>query len=97
MIYIADSALFSGVVPPGATAITFNLTVTDTTGLGFAAVAPGDAASTDTSTINWTAAGMVVANATMVQLDTARQVKVFVGGTPGASTHFIIDVTGYVA
>lgn len=83
------------VVPTGATAITLNLTiVTPTSPAGFLAVTPGDAASFVASSINWSSAGVVLANGGVAKLDGSRQVKVFAGGGAGA-VDFIVDVTGY--
>jgi hypothetical protein len=56
-------------------------------------VAPGDAASVSTSTLNWPG-GFDIANGSSVKLDGSRQVKVFMGDQ-GGSSHFIIDITGY--
>jgi hypothetical protein len=81
------------VVPAGATAITFNLTVTGATGPNFLSVGPGDVVSLATSNINFPVSDDR-ANGGVVKLDANRQVKVFNGDQPG-STHFIIDVTGY--
>ena len=80
-------------VPNGATAVTFNVTATNTAGGNFLAVAPGDAASTDVSTVNWSAAGVSIANASVVKLDATRQLKIFAG--PGGSFDAIVDITGY--
>jgi hypothetical protein len=81
-------------VPAGATAVAFNVTVTQTTGPNFLSVVPGDAAAFTASTLNWSAAGQSVANGSIVKLDASRQVKVFNGDGTG-STHVLIDVTGY--
>ena len=81
-------------VPAGATAIAFNLTVTATGNRGFCSLEPGTATASGGSTINWGASGQVVANASVVRLDTERQVKVFCAGS-GASTHVVLDVVGY--
>ena len=85
------------VVPAGATAITFNLTVTGTTGaFGYLSMVPGDAASATTSTINWDGPGKTLANGGTVKLDANRQVKVFCSDPAAiSSTEFILDVTGY--
>ena len=80
-------------IPAEATAVTFNLTVVDTIGRGFLAVAEGDAAATSASTINWSATGQVVANGSTVKLNTDRQIKLFNGSSGSAG--FIIDITGY--
>lgn len=82
----------AGLVPDGATAVTYNLTVAGTEGSGFVAVSPGGAATFGASTINWGAANSTVANAGVVKLDPSRQVKVF---AEGSATHVIIDITGY--
>ena len=81
------------IVPAGATAITFNLTVTGTTGPNFLSVTPGDATSVTASSINFPG-GDDRANGGVSKLDASRQIKVFNGDQSG-STHFIIDVTGY--
>jgi hypothetical protein len=82
----------AGVIPADVRAITYNLTVTGTTGDNYLAVAPGAAVSSPASSINF-AAGQTLANAATVALD-AGAVKVFCGDNVG-SAHFIIDVTGY--
>jgi len=80
-------------VPAGATAIAFNLTIAGTAGNGFLSVAPGDSTAAGASTINWSGPGQSVANGSLVKLDGSRQVKVYAG--PSGSTHFILDVTGF--
>jgi len=80
-------------VPSGATAITYNLTITGTGGAGFLAVSPGDAVALGASTINWAGSSVTIANAGVSKLDGSRQIKVFAGGA--GSTHFIVDVTGF--
>lgn len=81
------------VVPAGATAIAYNLTISETQNAGFLAVYPANEATFTASSINWDRTGQLLANAAIVQISTARQVKVSVGG--GGSTHYLIDVTGY--
>jgi hypothetical protein len=83
----------SNVVPAGATAIAYNLTVTATVAQGFLSVAAGSATDITSSAINWASTGLNLANGLIVAIDSARQVKVFAGG--GGSTHFIIDINGY--
>jgi hypothetical protein len=83
----------ANVVPSGATAVFFNLTITQTTGSGFVFVAPGDATVINGSTINWFASATTAANASLSTLDDSRTLKAFVAG--GGTTHFIIDITGY--
>jgi hypothetical protein len=81
------------IVPVGATAVTFNVTVTETQGPNYVSVNPGDAAGFTASTLNW-AGGYDVANASVCRLDASRQLRVFCGDQPG-SAHVILDVTGY--
>lgn len=85
--------VLADVVPPGATSVFFNLTITETTGSGFVLIAPGNATEVTGSTMNWSAAGQTLANGSLTTVDATRTVRAFVGG--GGSTHFIIDITGY--
>jgi hypothetical protein len=81
------------VVPAGATAIAYNVTVTGNTAPNFLSVTPGDAPTALASTINFP--GRIdLANASVVGIDSSRQVRVFCGDQTG-STHFVIDVVGY--
>jgi hypothetical protein len=80
-------------IPAGATAVAFNLTVTESTGSGFLAVEPGDASQFGGSTINYSPTLLALANASVAKLDGSRQLKVFCGGAGG--TQFILDITGY--
>ncbi len=80
------------VVPDGATAIAYNLTVVPAPGSGYLAVTPGDAADFSASAINWTPTTGSLANGTLVKLDSTRHIKAF---ARGGATDFIIDVTGY--
>jgi hypothetical protein len=90
----AGGVTVPNVVPAGASAVTFNITVTGTTGPNFLSVTPGNATSFAASTLNWSTADASVANGGVCKLDANRQLKVFVGDQPG-STHVIVDITGY--
>jgi hypothetical protein len=81
------------VVPAGATAIQFTLTITEATTNGFLAVTPGDASQYKASTINWTATTPTIATGSLAKIAADRTVNVFAGG--GGGTQFIIDITGY--
>jgi hypothetical protein len=83
----------AGVVPVGASAITYNLTVANTATAGFLAITAGDATSFTASAINWTTPKDQVANGGVVPISTNRDVKIWQGG--GGGTDFIVDVTGY--
>jgi hypothetical protein len=81
-------------VPTGARGILCTLTVTSTAGpSGFLTLTSGSVTSTDASSINWFAAGQNLATTVVTALDTSGRIKVF--NNSGASTHFIVDVTGY--
>lgn len=83
----------ANLVPAGATAVVGNLTIAGTNaGAGALAVTPGDAATFTASTINWSGAGVLLANGFTCKLDASRQLKVFCLGT---GTNFIIDIAGY--
>lgn len=83
----------AGVVPEDATAVVYNLTVAQTAGRGFLSVTPDTTTDPDTSTINWWADDLVLANSSMVRIGVASSLAVYCGGT--GSTHFLIDVVGY--
>jgi hypothetical protein len=85
----------TNLVPSGATAITYNVTVTGATGGNFVSITPGDASTYNVSTINFNGV-MDVANGATVGIAGDRTVKLF-GGNGGGSTHVIVDVTGYYA
>jgi hypothetical protein len=85
-------------IPQAAAAVTFNLTVTQTTGAGgWLAVYPANSAFPGVSSINWFASGLDLANGGTVALGQS----VFTGagsvqvGCGAGSTHYMIDVTGF--
>ena len=81
------------VVPAGATAIAYNVTVVNTTGTnGFLAINPGANATVSASAINWSAPNLTLANASVVGLNN-RLITVICGGT-ATSCDFIVDVVG---
>ena len=90
-------------VPATAQAVTFNLTITQTAGPpGYLGVVPAGTPeeSFTTSNINWVSAGLDLANGGTTKIAADAQtgpgsVIVYCDGVPAASTHFIIDVTGY--
>ena len=82
-------------VPAGATAIAYNLTVVGTVGSnGYLAINEGGNSTVSASIINWSAAGLTLANSSLVKLNANRQITVICGGT-ATSCNFIIDVVGY--
>lgn len=90
----AGAVVTTDAVPAGATAVSYNVTITGTTGPNFLSVTPGDSASFTTSTINWSGTGDSLANGSIVKVDASRQVRIFCGDQTG-STHVIFDITGY--
>lgn len=85
----------TGIVPAGATAVAYNLTVVDPGGPGHLRVMPGDAASSPSSAINWTVPGDRIANGLVVELDDQRRLRVH--NASGGPVRFLIDVVGYYA
>ena len=87
-------------VPAGATAVVFNVTVIGPSHRGYVSLRPGDATGTPTtSSINF-AAGQVVGNGGTVTLPTtganAGRVDIFYkGAEPGATTDVVLDLAGY--
>lgn len=80
-------------VPAGATAVAANVTIQSASGAGFLAVNPGGNTSSASSTINWSAAGQLLANGVTLTLNANRELTVVCGG--GGSTDFIVDISGY--
>lgn len=86
-------------IPDNATAVTYNVTVAQTEGIGYLQIDtwPGDPGAT--STVNWRSADQTIANSGVVLLGTAFDdpgfISAYVGDTDGAAAHVIIDITGY--
>ena len=81
------------VVPAGASAVAYNVTVVGTSGAGHLRVMPGDVTTTATSALNWSATGERIANGSVVSVDALGQIRVFNGG--GVPVRFLVDVVGY--
>jgi hypothetical protein len=83
-------------IPDSAVAVTYNITVTETTGGGFLAVFPADIYWTGHASVNWVQSNQTVGNGGTVAigyLDDYGQIGIYNGGSGAA--HFIIDITGY--
>ena len=80
----------TGMIPAGATAVSYNLTVTDQTASGYAEVAPAGAAA-GSSTINWTGPLQTIANGHISKVNGGK-VQVTLGGS--GTAHVILDITG---
>ena len=89
----AVSVDLSSVLPPGASAVAYNLTATDTVNTGYLLVTAADQAPPqNASTLNWTPS-ISLANASVASVGADRRVDVYAGGT--GSAQFLLDVTGY--
>jgi hypothetical protein len=101
-ISVADGRAVAGgavtvanLVPAGSTAITANVTVVNTVGAGFLTLNPGGVATISAATINWSAAGQILNNGVTLAISASRELTVVAGGSGGATTDFVLDVTGY--
>ena len=81
-------------VPPGATAAMVRLTITDTVGGGWLKMYSA-ALTTEpaTAAANWSQSGSTLGSDSTVGVDAEGRVKILAGF---GSTHFVIDVVGYV-
>jgi len=79
-------------IPAGATAVAANITIVATAGAGFLSMNPGGTTAITASSINWSAAGQVIANGISLTLNANRELTVV---CDGGSTHFIVDINGY--
>jgi hypothetical protein len=86
----------TGVVPTGAVAITANLTVTEQTAAGFAALGPTINASTNFSNLNFPAGDNRANGATVPLLTPGGSLQLIYGAAgSGCTAQLILDVTGY--
>ncbi|MDQ1250568.1 MAG: hypothetical protein QG597_4947, partial [Actinomycetota bacterium] len=83
----------SPVVPSGAAAVAYNITVVRPSEGGHLRVMPGDVTSSEASTINWTMPGDVISNGLTVGVDAERQLRVF--NNTSQPVTFLLDVVGY--
>jgi hypothetical protein len=83
----------SGLLPPSASAVTFNLTGTEATGSTFVTAWPTGSPRPVASNLNLTP-GETAPNQVTVQLGTNRQVNLY---NNVGNTHLIVDVAGYYA
>lgn len=101
LISIADARSSTGAVvtansvPAGATAIAYNLTITQTTVAGHLNITPGGSPAGTASIINWSSGSVTIANAGVVKVNAERQVSIHCAGAAGCSTHVVLDVVGY--
>ena len=83
------------VVPLGAVAMSYNLTVTGPQAKGHLRVYPVSPNLAPTSVLNWPAPNYTRSNGTMVGITGQRQVNVYLGSDQGKTADAIIDVLGY--
>jgi hypothetical protein len=81
-------------VPPGAAAVTGNLTVTGQTAAGYVSVTPDPTASPSTSTINFPI-GETMANGLVAPLNGSGNDSLVYKAGAGKKTHLILDLSGY--
>lgn len=90
------AAVSGGTHSPSAVYI--NITVTDTVGSGYIVVRPSDATGEKplppTSNVNWSTNGQTLANLAFVAIGDETYIEVHAGGA--GSTHFIVDLQGYI-
>ncbi len=79
-------------LPVTTKAVSLNVVATETDGAGFLSVYPNGTPFPGTSTLNYTAAGVTIANAAIVPLGTTGGITVTAGGS---GTHVVIDTNGY--
>jgi hypothetical protein len=93
LISVATSITSTAVVPATASAVLYNLSVTNNSGAGYLALFPVGTTWPGNSSINWVSS--TVANGGEVALGAGtfdRQINVFCSGS---STDFILDIAGY--
>ena len=84
-----------GVVPPGALAVTGNLTVTQQTGAGVVSLTPTSQVNPATSSLNFPLRDNRANGVTVPLSPTGTFFAVYKSTVVGARTHLIFDVTGY--
>ena len=80
-------------LPPTATAVALNITVTDTTGPGYVSAFPCGGDVPTVSNVNFTAAGQTVPNFALVSLGRDDDICFYAG----TSTHLLVDYSGFFA
>lgn len=81
-------------IPAGASAVTGNVTVVNSTAAWAVYLGPSPIAKPSSSTINFTA-GQIVANGVTVALGSGGNLSATYMGPAGATTDLVFDVTGY--
>jgi hypothetical protein len=96
---VAADVPSSGSVPPGSSAVVWNLTATGTARRGFMRGWPAGAPEPVTSSLNWTGQGNTVANGAIIRPSDNGVLRLRVSAGPGVGpvplTHVVVDVFGY--
>lgn len=82
-------------IPAAASAYSFNLTVTNTTGPGFVQAYPAGGSAGSSSAVNYSGAGQTLANAAIVPAGVAGNVNRITITVGVSTTDLIIDINGY--
>jgi hypothetical protein len=97
------SIVVPGAGPGGASAIPIeaigivgNLTAVGYTNVGYLTVFPTGIATPVTSSVNFLSGQSAVANFFAAGLGTGRAISIYVGSPAPGTTHFIVDITGYI-
>lgn len=83
-----------GATPAGATAVSANISIVETTGAGFVTVNPGGNTAVTAAHLPWSGA-TVTANAGIFRLDSSLNLELVTGGFAGSNVEVILDITGY--
>ena len=81
------------IVPPGATAVAYNLAAANTRDRGFLFLAPAEITAVTGASINWSENTGQVNNGSVVALGPNRQIRISCG--QGGSCEVVVDIVGY--
>jgi hypothetical protein len=80
------------IIPLGATAIAYNITIPSPAGPGHVRVMPGDTGFSSASSVNFTTS-QTIANGLVVKVDSERRIRIY--NAAGVPVNAIVDVLGY--
>lgn len=83
------------IIQAPAVAVSYNLTATQTEGIGYLSLWRMGDSWPGTSSINWTQSGLDIANGGIVGLGYSYYASLLLDSSLPAKAHFVIDVTGY--
>ncbi|MGI8880795.1 MAG: hypothetical protein ACR2KJ_09895 [Jatrophihabitans sp.] len=82
----------AAIVQPGISGVLVNIAAVGATQSGYLKVYAGNAAAPAASSLNFSSSGATIANAIIVGVSSARQIKIFAN----KAVHVVVDVTGTV-